>query len=252
MRVFPNFNIFGYTLLPGTEFFDRRDEYRIEALPVAGYGKAKGEYVVGCHTFTRDEGEEGYFLITACVVLVRGQILPLTARFLALDGRVRVGRFMRAVLRDLAAELASDMPGIPADRMTTYEQRAPLYLRLIAQLERTYDVAARSITALVARQAPDLVDSVLKVLEIDRAHCPRGGRTRHETHHFSFAADRILHALGRMEQPAETDFAASPPVTVELNHPGGVGEVLLDPDGGEWMRARVVAIESQDQVAATC
>jgi hypothetical protein len=133
MRVFPNFNIFGYTLLPGTEFFDRRDEYRIEALPVAGYGKARGEYVVGCHSFTRDEGEEGYFLITACVVLVRGQILPLTARFLALDGRLRVGRLLHGVLHDLAVELARGFPDIPANRMATYEQRATFYVRLIAE-----------------------------------------------------------------------------------------------------------------------
>ena len=35
---FPNINIFGYTLLPGTEFYQRRQEYRIEAIPVAGYG----------------------------------------------------------------------------------------------------------------------------------------------------------------------------------------------------------------------
>src|SRR5690606_38820606 len=37
--IFPNINIFGYTLLPGTEFFERRDEYRLQTVPVAGYGK---------------------------------------------------------------------------------------------------------------------------------------------------------------------------------------------------------------------
>ncbi len=240
MRVFPNFNIFGYTLLPGTEFFDRRDEYAIEALPVAGYGKAKGEYVVGCSTFTRDEGEEGYFLITACVILVRGQIMPLTARFLALDGRIRVGRLLRRVLRDLAAELAGDMPGVPEDRMATYEQRAPFYLRLIATLERTYVIVARSIVAHLGSEAPDLIDPVLKVLELDRAHCPRRGATRCETYGFTFAADRVLHHLGRMQLPPSADLTVDTPVYLELAHPGGVGEVLLDPDGGEWMRGKVV------------
>ena len=47
LATFPNINIFGYTLLPGTEFYEKREQYQIEAIPVAGYGKAKGEYVVG-------------------------------------------------------------------------------------------------------------------------------------------------------------------------------------------------------------
>ena len=47
MTVFPNINIFGYTLLPGTEFFEKRDEYRLVTLPVAGYGKAFGMKVIG-------------------------------------------------------------------------------------------------------------------------------------------------------------------------------------------------------------
>ena len=95
LATFPNINIFGYTLLPGTEFFARRDEYRIEAIPVAGYGKAKGEYVVGCHSFGRDEGEEGYFLITAHILLVHGYIMPLTTRLLALERQVPVSPLLQ-------------------------------------------------------------------------------------------------------------------------------------------------------------
>ena len=34
MKVFPNINIFGYTLLPGTEFYDLREQYRLESKPV--------------------------------------------------------------------------------------------------------------------------------------------------------------------------------------------------------------------------
>jgi hypothetical protein len=32
---------------------------------------------------------------------------------------------------------------------------------------------------------------------------------------------------------------------LELAHPGGVGEVLLDPDGGEWMRAKLVRLRAE-------
>jgi len=40
-----------------------------------------------------------------------------------------------------------------------------------------------------------------------------------------------------MQMPDARDFDCES-VSLELNHPGGVGEVLRDPDGGEWMRAR--------------
>ena len=100
LATFPNINIFGYTLLPGTEFYRRREEYQIEAIPVAGYGKAKGEYVVGCHSFDRDQGEEGYFLISAHILLVHGHIMPLTTRLLALRGEVPVSPLFRDILRD--------------------------------------------------------------------------------------------------------------------------------------------------------
>ena len=94
--VFPNINIFAYTLLPGTEFFDRREEYRLLTLPVAGYGKAKGEYVVGCHTFPREEGEEGYVLVASHVMLSRGHVIPYTLRLLALDRRASVSALAAA------------------------------------------------------------------------------------------------------------------------------------------------------------
>jgi hypothetical protein len=64
---------------------------------------------------------------------------------------------------------------------------------------------------------------------------------RRAVHVFPYAAGRILDALSRMQMPDPADFDGAAPVALELNHPGGVGEVLLDPDGGEWMRARPAA-----------
>ena len=77
LQVFPNLNIFAYTLLPGTEFYEKREEYRIETIPVAGYGKAKGEYVVACHSFDREQGLQGYLLITAHMLFAHGHNLAL-------------------------------------------------------------------------------------------------------------------------------------------------------------------------------
>jgi hypothetical protein len=240
---FPNINIFGYTLLPGTEFFERRDEYRIQTIPVAGYGKAKGEYVVGCHTFDRDEGIEGYFLITAHIVLVRGYVMPLTSRTLAFDGTLSVSALLRAVLRDLAQAFVHDLPGVDAnDRMAVYESRAALYLAMLERADATFGI----IRATVARwlrehgASAEHMARVDRVLDLDEAFCPRVGPGCTFDRTFPFAADTVLHRLGRMEQPPEDAFADRP-TTLRIAHPGHVGEILRDPDGGSWMRGQVVA-----------
>jgi hypothetical protein len=241
MTVFPNVNIFGYTLLPGTEFHDRRDELRLETVPVAGYGKAKGEYVVGCQSFSRDEGEEGYFLITAYIVLGRGQVMPLTAQYLALTRRVGVGRLLRATLRALLVELADVLPpGLATDRMAAYESRSALFVAFLAHPGRAYPVIARVVAdELRAQGAADLVPATLRVLELDQAFHPRHGEKHVEWHRFGFAADRVERALAGMQMPDPAWLATPAPLELVIEHPGGVGTVLRDPDGGAWGRGRV-------------
>lgn len=243
--VFPNINIFAYTLLPGTEFFDRRDEYQLEALPVAGYGKAKGEYVVGCHTFPRSEGEEGYFLVAAHVMFSRGHVLPHTIRDLAFDGRVRVSALLRAILRNLIDTYADEIDPAPlTDRMAAYEQRAALYLHFLAQRERTFEVIRDTVRGAVAAHAPDLLDRAMRVLELDEALCPRTGEpvTIHTS--FDFAAAQVLECLAGMDHPDAALFAPGQAETLEIYHTARVGEVLKDPDGGAWMRGRVKSVAS--------
>ncbi len=243
MKVFPNINIFGYTLLPGTEFYDLRDEYRIESIPVAGYGKAKGEYVVGCHTFPREEGEEGYFLITSYITLARGQLMNLTARYLALLGRVPVSALLRAVLHALHEEFDA-----VTDRVTAYERRAEHYVAFVAEIDRTYAVIERVIREwLIAHDAVELTDPVLDVLAIDRALCPRTGQPVTLDSSFDFAARGVANALGRMDLPAERDLARGRGYRLQIRHPARVGEVLLDPDGAEWMRGRILTADAEVQ-----
>ncbi len=243
LTVFPNINIFGYTLLPGTEFFDRREEYRLETRPVAGYGKAKGEYVVGCHTYSREDGEEGYFLITSYIVLARGQIMPLVTQLLAQTRRVPVAPLLRTILHDLIAEFGPVLPEeVRGDRIMAYEHRSSLFLEFLADPERTY----RSISESIARwleenDAPDLLASALRVLELDRALCPRVGPATHVRQDFSFAADRALEMLRRMESPGADLLEDGCITSLSIHHPGGVGEILRDPDGGSWVRGRIEA-----------
>lgn len=248
MTVFPNINIFGYTLLPGTEFFEKRDEYRLVTLPVAGYGKAKGEYVVGCHTFPRDEGEEGYFLITSYVMLARGHVMPLAVRHLALSGGVPVSALLRAIMHELVAEFGGELErelgiDLRGDRMAVYESRADLYLRCLGDLDRTFGVIRRVVPRFLGEHGRgDLVEGTMNVLELDRAFCPRTGARSVERHRFAFAADRVAESLGRLHLPDPADLGTCDGVACafDVDHPGLVGEVLRDPDGGSWMRGRIV------------
>jgi hypothetical protein len=251
--VFPNINIFAYTLLPGTEFYDKRGEYRLETLPVAGYGKAKGEYVVGCHTFPRAEGEEGYVLVGSHVMFSRGHVFPHTLRLLAIDRRASVSALVRRVARALMVEFAAELPEVPLhERMSVYEHRAALYLAFLAAPERMWPVIRRTVEAHLAEAgASDLWPHAARVLALDEAFCPRTGPTRTVHAHFDFAADRVLEALGEMEPPAAEAFASGPGVELEIHHPAQVGEVLVDPDGGAWMRGRIRSMRRDGERVTT-
>jgi hypothetical protein len=242
ISVFTNINIFGYTLLPGTEFFAKREEYQIDAIPVAGYGKAKGEYVVGCHTFGRDEGIEGYFLISGHIMLIRGYVMPLTARYLSLAKSVPVSALFRSALRAIVNEFQSELPDLDLqDRMCVYENRDQLYLAALAHPSALYRALDEALQAWLSQHEadPTLIERARAVLAIDAATCPRVGRGHSIEETFSFDARRVAFHLNRMELPSAECFAPCK-TTVRIDHPGGVGEVLKDPDGGSWFRGQLV------------
>ncbi|CAA0126228.1 Anaerobic magnesium-protoporphyrin IX monomethyl ester cyclase [Halioglobus japonicus] len=241
--VFPTINIFGYTLLPGTEFYDKREEYSIETLPVAGYGKAKGEYVVGCMSFPIEEGLEGYFLITAHLLMSRGYMLPLTLRYLALSETVPVAGMMRALLHALCTEFSAEIPGLNADdKMGVYEFREELFITSYTYPERTYacveKIALQWIDDHMGNQldAAGLKHRVLQLLALDRAFAPHVGATREVVTQFDFDANAVIDTLESMEIPAPELFADNP-TEVGIHIPGGVGDIIKDPDGGVWIHA---------------
>ena len=242
LAVFPNINIFGYTLLPGTEFFERREEYRLETIPVAGYGKAKGEYVVGCHTFTREQGEEGYFLIAAYIILSRGQLMPLTARHLAFTRRLPVAAMLRRVLRELLDEFAGDAPDlVGSDCMTVYENRAELFQMFIANHTRTYEVILRTAEDWLAEHgAAGIAPEMRRVLQVDEALCPSVGEAHVRRRYLDFDAREVESLLARME-PVHPDIVGGGETReIRIDVPGGVGRIMLDPDGGSWVRGHIV------------
>jgi hypothetical protein len=235
LATFPNINIFGYTLLPGTEFYRRREEYRIEAIPVAGYGKAKGEYVVGCHSFSRQEGEEGYFLISAHILLVHGHIMPLTTRLLALCGEVPVSPLLRDILRAIVEQVQQDLPKLDIkSRMAIYEGRNQIYLTALADTEALYRTIAQVLRDHHQVNGAD-PGPALAILELDQALCPRTGGEHELQWNFNFDASAAHDALSAMELPTAME-PLKHPVALSIKHPGGVGDILLDADGGSWLR----------------
>ena len=247
LGIFPHINIFGYTLLPGTEFYERRFEYKIDTIPVAGYGKAKGEYVVGCHTFPREEGMEGYFLISSHLILTKGALMAFTARFLAVDRRIPISALLRASLRALLDEFRNDFESADIrDPLSIYEHRAAIYLDFLQQRERSYRVIRRTVEQWLIDHGAgaELIRETLAVLEIDAAICPRQGSRHLDRASFDFDARAVLASLEAMERPAAELFAPRQQM-LEFSHPGGAGEILKDPDGGHWMRGELLEASTQ-------
>ncbi len=241
--VFPTINIFGYTLLPGTEFYGKREEYQIETLPVAGYGKAKGEYVVGCMSFPIEEGLEGYFLITAHMLMSRGYMMPLTLRYLALSEVVPVAGMMRSMLHALCSEFSQEIQGLDAsDKMGVYEYREELFVTSFTYPDRTYTCLKRVAIQWIndhmdnAVEMTSVQNRVTQLLAVDQAFAPHTGATRDVTAYFSFDANKIIDTLECMELPSPDSFD-NQPTEIDIHIPGGVGDIIKDPDGGVWIHA---------------
>lgn len=253
LATFPNINIFGYTLLPGTEFYRRRQEYQIEAIPVAGYGKAKGEYVVACHSFDRDQGEEGYFLISAHILMVHGHIMPLTTRLLALRGEVAVSPLLRDCLRAIIDCFQSRLDEIDlSDRMSTYEGRDSIYLLILSHIEELYEVLFEVVRRHHSDRGLDPT-AALEALTLDRALCPRTGSEHTLQCEFGFDAASSFDALSAMEQPASMGKGGATQERWQLSvkHPGGVGDILLVADGGSWLAGTISSGTMSPDILAT-
>jgi hypothetical protein len=164
---------------------------------------------------------------------------------------VPVSALLRAVLRALAKRFADELQGLdPNDRLDVYARRAELYLVMLRRLPETFEVIGGAVHGWLDQHgaAASLRARVLQVLELDEAFCPRVGPSHQITRRFRFAADRVDHFLGRMELPPETAFGLSS-TTLDIHHPAHVGEVLMNPDGGSWMRGQIK--QSHGEVAMT-
>ena len=126
-----------------------------------------------------------------------------------------------------------------------------LYLALLETPDRVYEVIRRATAAwFVEAGRSDLVPQAMKLLELDEALCPRVGPTRTIHRRFAYPAHLVAERLGGMDPVDEALLAREQPVELEIHHPARVGEVLRDPDGGLWMRGRIVSSVALDAVAS--
>ncbi len=245
LLTFPNVNIFGYTLLPGTEFYEKRDEYKIQTLPVAGYGKARGEYVIGCHTFDTAEGMEGYYLITAHILFVHGHLLPLTVRSLSLARAGGISGILRSLLSTVLTRYADHFDFDTEDRMQVYENRAQIYHQLLADQDGCYALISQALATLLDAKALSGETRALVegALQLDQAFSPKHGQRRQFDVALSFDAAKVVGELEAMRLPGS--FSHREPMPVTFTTPGGADTILKDPDGGSWLKGALLMTQRQ-------
>jgi hypothetical protein len=155
------------------------------------------------------------------------------------------------MLRDLLRRLLEnyEIAGASSenhDRMTVYESRSRIYLALMSNLERSYAVIRTAIERwLVDHDAADLIPHVRRTITLDAALCPRFGPATRNVVESDFAMAALTDELSAMRLPSGDLFGPTPVERIEVDHPGGVGEICRDPDGGEWIRGRLVRSASQ-------
>jgi hypothetical protein len=123
-----------------------------------------------------------------------------------------------------------------------YENRNRLYLRALAEPQRSFEVIHRSLTAWLeaCETGAALRHNALQLLKLDALLCPRTGTECQLETQLDFDAQAIFDALAAMDVPSASAFDHQSR-TVHIKHPGGVGEILLDADGGSWLRGELQA-----------
>ena len=169
--------------------------------------------------------------------------MPMTLRYLALSKATPVAGLMRAVLRALCEKFSCDVPGLVAtDIMDVYERRSELFVAVIKHPERTYECLEQvaqnwaDVHISSSTDAASLKQRLNGLLALDKAFAPRCGPTRQDTVEFEFDANAVLDTLENMELPTPEMFVAKTTI-LHLTIPGGVGELINDPDGGVWIHA---------------
>jgi len=227
--VFPSHTIYPYALLPGTDLFDRRKEYCIETIELAPYGESKADYIISCHTFDREQGLNGYSLITASILFYRGNIIPLTLRYLALRSLISTSRLLRVLMREILVRFAETCPFLQAaNSATVFEKREFVYRWILEHRTVAFNVIREAIACeLRSAGHSSVLEPVQRLLLLDEVLCPRTGGASTLEVRFDFAVNDVLNSLGGMELPNEEAFGPFEPKEVYIVHGWDFGKDLV-------------------------
>jgi radical SAM superfamily enzyme YgiQ (UPF0313 family) len=225
--LFPSVAIYGYTLLPGTEFYELRHKYKIETVTLREVGNWTLDYVVSTYSFTREEGQEGYFVVTAHLLLNRGNIIPLTTRYLALSEGVALSAVLQDVLLELLKEFNwHELTSPSTTGLRVYERRDRIYRAILQKADSVYQILERAMMNALDRHCAtgnQLKTRLAAVMALDQALRPGSQpRTKESLHSFAFAAKSIIGSLQKMRLPEESAFEPrSSTITIYYpSHPG--------------------------------
>lgn len=232
--VFPSVAIYGYTLLPGTEFFAKREHYGIQTVTLHERGNWDLDYVVGSYSFSIEEGNAGYFLVAAHIIFNRGNLLPMTCRYLALREDVPLSDMLMTMLRRLIREFALPFDEAPEQcGLKVYEARDHIYRLCLAHPERVDAAARAAIADAFAAKPPadgDAVQQSERVLAIDAAMRPRAEPQAAQVEQpFDFDATAVIDRLRAMRLPDPLAFSAGDSM-LTIRYPDHAGHLLAPGD----------------------
>jgi hypothetical protein len=227
-KFFPSHTIYPYAMLPGTELFDRREELAIRTIEMAPYGEARSDYIISCCSFDENEGMAGYHLITAMIILYRGSIMPMTLRFLALNGELSMSLLAD---RAFAAMLKGFYVKFPAMRFKTaaelFERREFIYRWILGNRSTAFELLRTSmLSEIVEADKPWMRRPIEVLTALDEALCPQkdiGGSDAV----FDFRPQPLLDHLNRMHLPDTADFAAVHAATYMIDHDWDFGDAMV-------------------------
>ena len=116
--------------------------------------------------------------------------------------------------------------------MAVYESRDRIYLAALGRREQLYQLVEQALRGHLLAHGED-PHAPLRILQLDRALCPREGGEHRIREAFDFDAAAAHRALSVMELPAQVATGGGRQV-LAIHHPGGVGDVLRVADGGSW------------------
>jgi tRNA A37 methylthiotransferase MiaB len=229
-KTFPSHTIYPYAMLPATSLYDRRQELGIETVELAPYGTARADYIVACNSFDREQGQRGYTLITAFILLYRGNVIPLTARYIALQELGSLSRLLTVAIERLIEQFLPGMPALAgAEPTEIFEHREFVYRWILQHSDEAFETIVEVLSAgLEHAGCGASVPTVRRLLQLDRLLIPsidRGFRSSEAQ--LDFDAGIVLACLDEMRLPPNEALAESTRHHVKIHHGWDFGEDLV-------------------------